>query len=129
MLGRAVEKANCHTVVSRVSSFQVDIGQAVFGLMGNLADGRHAPDMVQTKLEPLLNGNVGVPEKIHEHNPTFAAANLLEPMMKITYLKQVLAVPCRDLQVTSSPLFFTPCSLLTHRRKQVLKIYTCRDIR
>ena len=49
MLGRGVEKSNCHATVSRVSSFQVDIGQAVFDLMGNLADGRHAPDMVQTK--------------------------------------------------------------------------------
>ncbi|GFR96222.1 hypothetical protein ElyMa_006292700 [Elysia marginata] len=49
MLGRGVEKSSCHTTVSRVSSFQVDIGQAVFDLMGNLADGRHAPDMVQTK--------------------------------------------------------------------------------
>ncbi|GFS10331.1 chromatin assembly factor 1 subunit A [Elysia marginata] len=51
MLGRGVEKSNsnCHATVSRVSSFQVDIGQAVFDLMGNLADGRHSPDMVQTK--------------------------------------------------------------------------------
>ncbi|GFS15939.1 hypothetical protein ElyMa_006782700, partial [Elysia marginata] len=50
LLGRDVEKSNCHATVSRVSSFQVDmIGQAVFDLMGNLADGRHAPDMVQTK--------------------------------------------------------------------------------
>ncbi|GFS09377.1 hypothetical protein ElyMa_006620000 [Elysia marginata] len=47
--GRGVEKSNCHTTVSRVSSFQVDIGQAVFDLMGNLADGRHTPDTVQTK--------------------------------------------------------------------------------
>ncbi|GFR90757.1 hypothetical protein ElyMa_006157400 [Elysia marginata] len=49
MLGRGVEKFNCHAMVSRVSSFHVDIGQAVFDLMGNLADCRHAPDMVQTK--------------------------------------------------------------------------------
>ncbi|GFS27257.1 neurogenic locus notch homolog protein 1 [Elysia marginata] len=34
MLGRGVEKSNCHATVSRVSSFQVDIGQAVFDLMG-----------------------------------------------------------------------------------------------
>ncbi|GFR81343.1 hypothetical protein ElyMa_000602400 [Elysia marginata] len=38
MLGRGVEKFICHATVSRVSSFQVDIGQAVFDLMGNLAD-------------------------------------------------------------------------------------------
>ncbi|GFS05873.1 WD repeat-containing protein 76-like [Elysia marginata] len=38
MLERGVEKSNCHATVSRVSSFQVDIGQAVFDLMGNLAD-------------------------------------------------------------------------------------------
>ncbi|GFR96796.1 hypothetical protein ElyMa_004460700 [Elysia marginata] len=49
MLGRGVENSNCHATVSRVSSFQVDFGQAVFDLMGNLADCRHAPDMVQTK--------------------------------------------------------------------------------
>ncbi|GFS17099.1 hypothetical protein ElyMa_004972700 [Elysia marginata] len=49
MLGRGVENSNCHATVSGVSSFQVDFGQAVFDLMGNLADCRHAPDMVQTK--------------------------------------------------------------------------------
>ncbi|GFS08900.1 hypothetical protein ElyMa_004769200 [Elysia marginata] len=51
MLGRGVENSNCHATVSRVSSFQVDFGQAVFDLhvMGYLADCRHAPDMVQTK--------------------------------------------------------------------------------
>ncbi|GFS02942.1 tigger transposable element-derived protein 6 [Elysia marginata] len=49
MPGRGVEKSKCHATVSRVSPFQVDIGQVVFDLMGNLADGRHAPDMVQTK--------------------------------------------------------------------------------
>ncbi|GFR89496.1 low specificity L-threonine aldolase [Elysia marginata] len=42
MLGRGVEKSNCHATVSRVSLFQVDIGQAVFDLMGNLADGNAA---------------------------------------------------------------------------------------
>ncbi|GFR81526.1 E3 ubiquitin-protein ligase TRAF7-like [Elysia marginata] len=41
MLGRGVEKSNCHATVSQVSSFQVDIGQAVFDLMGNLADGNY----------------------------------------------------------------------------------------
>ncbi|GFR59017.1 hypothetical protein ElyMa_003493400 [Elysia marginata] len=38
MLGRSIEKSNCQATVSRVSTFQVYIGQAVFDLMGNLAD-------------------------------------------------------------------------------------------
>ncbi|GFS27201.1 inactive serine/threonine-protein kinase TEX14 [Elysia marginata] len=53
-LGGASRSLNCHATVSRVSSFQVDIGQAVFDLMGNLADGRHAPDMVQTNIKADL---------------------------------------------------------------------------
>ncbi|GFR84664.1 Cc8L18.2-like protein [Elysia marginata] len=76
MLGRGVEKSNCHATVSRVSSFQVDIGQAVFDLMGNLADAR----LLERQLrQPIPTTAKKEPKSLKERTADFYAKVKQDP--------------------------------------------------